>query len=117
MYKADHTCLYVSDLEAERRFYESALDFSLAEERRPNEFIRMMFLEDSTKSYKLQLISGKGPVRQDFGHTAVVCDDFEASYERHLEMGCVKGNVIVQKDKKSYFITDPDGYEIEILNK
>lgn len=117
MYKADHTCLLVSDLEAEYSFYRCALGFRLVEERRPNEKVRMMFLEDMSKSYRLQLISGKGDPRPDYGHTAVVTNDFEASYERHRQMGCLKGGIIVQKNVKSYFITDPDGYEIEVLNR
>lgn len=117
MYKADHTCLVVSDIDAERCFYETALGFRMVEERHPNEHVRMMFLEDAAKSYRLQLLSGRGAAQPDFGHTAVVCDDFDAAYASHLSMGCVKGGVIVQNDLKSYFIVDPEGYEIEILNR
>lgn len=117
MYKADHTCLSVSDIDAERSFYETALGFRTVDERRPNEYVRMIFLEDTAKSYRLQLVSGKGPARPDFGHLAVVCDNFDESYTSHMSMGCVKSGIIVQKERRSYFIADPEGYETEILNR
>ena len=117
MYKADHTCLMVSDLDAECSFYESMLGLHLVEERRPNDHVRMIFLENDATGYKLQLISGRSPAQPSFGHIAFVCDDFEASFERHKEIGCVKGSIIVQKELKSYFIVDPEGYEIEILKR
>ena len=44
----------------------------------------------------------------------MVSDDFDASYAKHNEMGC-----ICYENKKMglYFINDPDGYWIEILPK
>ena len=39
-------------------------------------------------------------------------DDFEAAHALHEEMGCI---AFENHDMGIYFITDPDGYWLEIL--
>lgn len=116
MFKADHTCLTVNDPDAERRFYEKALELRLIGERRTEKGSRILFLAEKNGNYKLQLISGRGEPRPEYGHTAMVAEDFESALERHSAMGCVAGELIYQGSRRSYFIRDPEGYLTEILS-
>ena len=43
---------------------------------------------------------------------AFVTDDYESLHARHQEMGCI---CYENPDMGIYFITDPDGYWIEIV--
>ena len=116
MFIADHTCLLVNDVEAEQRFYEKALNFTKIEERMPRENVRIVFLVDESRSYLLQLVSGMGSPQIGYGHTAVYSDSFDKDYAMHCRMKCV-GKCFLQQERRSYFIKDPEGYEIEILEK
>ena len=45
-------------------------------------------------------------------HLAFEVDDFDAAYTRHKEMGCI----CFENPKMGiYFISDPDGYWLEIV--
>jgi lactoylglutathione lyase len=45
-------------------------------------------------------------------HLAFAADDFEAAYQKHKKMGCI----CYENPKMGvYFITDPDGYWLEIV--
>ena len=45
-------------------------------------------------------------------HLALTADDFEAAHRKHQEMGCI---CFENPAMGIYFIEDPDGYWIEIL--
>ena len=47
-------------------------------------------------------------------HLALETDDYEASYQKHKEMGCI---CYENPPMGIYFITDPDEYWIEIVPK
>ena len=56
------------------------------------------------------------PQKYDLGecefHLALRADDYEAAHQRHEEMGCI----CFENPKMGiYFISDPDGYWIEII--
>lgn len=45
-------------------------------------------------------------------HLAFTADDFQAMYEKHKAMGCI---CFENPAMGIYFISDPDGYWIEIV--
>lgn len=53
-----------------------------------------------------------------YGHLAVEVEDLMAVYEEHkakgYEVGPLKG---LGDTKDYYFLTDPDGYKIEVIRK
>ena len=53
-----------------------------------------------------------------YGHLAVEVEDLMAAYEEHkakgYEVGPLKG---LGDTKDYYFLTDPDGYKIEVIRK
>ena len=113
-----HWCIHVLDLEKSLEFYEKAL--GLKEKRRKTaddgSFI-LVYLTDGTSDFELELTwLAEHPQKYDLGeeefHLAFRTDDFDAAHELHDSMGCI---AFENHDMGIYFITDPDGYWLEIL--
>lgn len=99
-------------------FYQKAL--GLKEVRRKEaedgSFI-LLYLGDGKSDHTLELTWLKDhPQPYDLGeneiHIAFTAEDFEKAYNLHKEMDC-----ICYENKKMgiYFISDPDGYWLEII--
>jgi lactoylglutathione lyase len=117
-YKMIHTNWNVSDLEASMKFYEEAL--GLKETRRKTaqdgSYI-IVYLGDGISDFELELTwLREHPQKYDLGeeefHLAFRTDDFEAAHKHHEEMGCI---AFENHDMGIYFITDPDGYWLEVV--
>ena len=113
-----HVNWNVSNLEASMAFYEKAL--GLKEKRRKTaedgSFI-LVYLTDGTSDFELELTwLAEHPQKYDLGeeefHLAFHVDDFEAAHALHEEMGCI---AFENHDMGIYFITDPDGYWLEVI--
>lgn len=114
-----HTNINVFDLDKSIKFYSDALD--LSESRRieghGGSFI-IVYLADGISSHKLELTwlkDKKEPYNlgdNEF-HIAFKVADKKASYEKHKKMGCI---CYENHDMHLYFISDPDGYWLEILD-
>ena len=113
-----HVNWNVSDLEASMAFYEKAL--GLTEKRcktaDDGSFI-LVYLTDGTSDFELELTwLAEHPQKYDLGeeefHLAFHVDDFEAAHALHEEMGCI---AFENHDMGIYFITDPDGYWLEVI--
>lgn len=108
----------VRDLEKSLAFYKEAL--GLTEERRKvaedGSFI-LVYLGDGVTDFKLELTWLRDWDRPyNLGdnevHLAFRVDDFEAAMAKHREMGCI---CFENPAMGIYFISDPDGYWIEIV--
>ncbi len=117
-YKFEHVNFNVANLEKSLKFYEEAL--GLKEVRRINaengSFI-IVYLRDGKSAFELELTWLKDhPQAYDLGeaefHLALSVDNYEQSLERHKKMDIV---AMVNEEMGIYFITDPDGYWIEII--
>ncbi len=113
-----HLNFNVADLEKSIRFYDEAL--GLKEARRINasdgSFI-IVYLEDNSHTFQLELTwlrdhEGSYDLGDEEFHLAFRVDDFNAAYEKHQQMGCIKYE---NKEMGIYFITDPDGYWLEVI--
>lgn len=122
-YKVLHTCIRVMDLEKSLKFYKEALGF---EEKRRKDFpdsgFTLVFLSDASGNHEIELTYNYNPekpyeIGNGFSHIGVSVDDLEASRERHIKMGYKVTELmgLPGNKPKFYFITDPDGYEIEII--
>ncbi|WOO87100.1 VOC family protein [Mollicutes bacterium LVI A0039] len=117
-----HTCLRVYDLEASLEFYKM---LGLVEKRRldhsENGFI-LVYLTDSEDTYELELTYNIGNEQYELGngysHIALGTMDIEGDHQKHTELGHevtpLKG--LPGTPPSYYFITDPDGYKVEIIN-
>ncbi len=117
-FKMIHENYNVFDLEKSLAFYEKAL--GLHEKRRntaaDGSFIIVYIGNDET-DFELELTWMQAYDRPyDLGdcefHLAFRTDDFEAAHKLHEEMGCI---CFENPDMGIYFITDPDGYWLEII--
>ena len=116
-FKFLHNNLNVLDLEKSLAFYEKAL--GLREVRRkekpsftlvylgdggqtPHE-LELTWLKDRKEAYNL----GDNEIHLAFG-----VDDFAAAHHLHEEMGCI---CYENQAMGIYFISDPDGYWLEII--
>jgi len=117
-FKMIHENFNVSDLDVSLAFYEKAL--GLKEIRRKTaedgSFI-IVYVGNEETDFELELTwLEEHPQKYDLGeeefHLAFRADDFDAAHKLHEEMGCI---VFENHDMGIYFITDPDGYWLEIL--
>ena len=116
----NHFNFNVLDLEKSMNFYKEALN--LTEVRRKvaadGSFI-LVYLGDNTTDFSLELTWMKDRTESyDLGeqefHLAMSVDNYEEAYKKHQDMGCIE---YVNQSMGIYFITDPDGYWIEIVTK
>lgn len=117
-FKMIHENYNVKDLDVSLKFYEEAL--GLKEKRRKvaedGSFI-IVFIGNEESTFEMELTWLRDMDRPyNLGdcefHLAFQADDYEAAYAKHKEMG-----IICFENTKMglYFITDPDGYWLEIL--
>ena len=112
-----HNNFNVLDLERSLKFYEEALGFKPARKLEGPRFTLAYLSDGGQTQHELELtwIHGrKEPYNlgENEFHLAVRTDDFEAAHEKHKAMGCI---CFENEEMGIYFISDPDGYWIEIL--
>ena len=115
-FKMVHENYNVSDLNKSIAFYEKALD--LHEVRRINgDGFIIVYMGNEESPFELELTwLEEHPQHYDLGecefHLAFRTDDYEAAHKLHEEMGCI---CYENPDMGIYFITDPDGYWLEVV--
>ncbi len=112
----NHFNFNVLDLEKSLAFYKEALGLEPVSVNDQPEFT-IVFLGDAKTGFRLELTYMKQRTEPyNLGeleyHLALKADDFEAAHEKHKEMGCI---CFENPAMGIYFITDPDGYWIEII--
>jgi lactoylglutathione lyase len=115
---AVHENLNVLDLEKSLDFYREALGLLVRRRIAPTHgSFEIAFLSDGESGFELELTWLKDRNEPyDLGdnefHLAFRTDDFEAAYKKHGEMGCI---CYENPEMGIYFISDPDGYWLEII--
>lgn len=119
-FKMVHENYNVYDLQKSLDFYEKAL--GLTEKKRnvakDGSFI-IVFVGNEENDFLLELTWLRDMDRPyELGdcefHLAFEAEDYEASHKLHEEMGCI---CYENPEMGIYFITDPDGYWLEIVPK
>ncbi|WP_137923767.1 VOC family protein [Cupriavidus sp. 2SB] len=126
MAKLIHTMVRVRDLDASLTFYREVLDMSPAHTLDFPDFA-LVYLRNAESDAEIELTWNKG--RQEpythgdgYGHVAVVVDDVTAHHAKLVRAGYQPLDVKEFKDgdtllARFFFIQDPDGYKIEILER
>lgn len=113
-----HNNFNVRDLDRSLTFYKEAL--GLNEVRRINAddgtYI-IVYLSDGTSKHQLELTWLRDwdhpyNLGDNEFHLAFQVDDFAAAYQKHQKMGCI---CFENPAMGIYFISDPDGYWLEIV--
>lgn len=118
MLKFAHFNFNVLDLEKSLKFYDKALGLIPVREKEASDgSFKLVYLGDRTTDFQLELTwlrDRKEPYNLgecEF-HLAFHTDKYNELYEHHKKMGCI---AFENPSMGIYFITDPDGYWIEIV--
>ena len=118
MFQFNHFNFNVLDLNRSLAFYQEALGLHPVRTVDTDDFT-LVFLGDGSGTFSLELTYIKGRTEAyDIGeaeyHLALTSDDMAEARKLHEKMGCI---AFVNESMGIYFITDPDGYWIEIIPK
>lgn len=118
MIKFAHFNFNVLDLERTLDFYKKALNLTPVREKEASDgSFKLVFLGDGATDFQLELTWLKDRTEPyNLGecefHLAFTTEDIDRLHALHQEMGCI---VYENPGMGVYFITDPDGYWIEIV--
>ena len=126
MAKAIHAMIRVLDEARSLAFYEQAFGLTVAE-RLDFDSFTLVYLSNPETPFELELTVNKGRTQpydlgDGYGHLAVSVADVAAEHVRLTEAGlsprkivdfAPAGTVIA----RFFFIADPDGYQIEVLER
>lgn len=126
MAKAIHTMIRVLDEARSLAFYEKAFGLTVAD-RLDFETFTLIYLSNPESTFELELTVNKGRTEpyqlgDGYGHLAFSVADVAAEHARLTEAGLAPrklvdfapaGKVIA----RFFFIADPDGYQIEVLQR
>ncbi|MEO1317787.1 MAG: VOC family protein [Pseudomonadota bacterium] len=129
MAKAIHMMIRVLDEQRSLDFYEQAFGLTVAE-RLDFEKFTLVYLHNAENDFELELTVNKGQsepydLGNGYGHMAVCVDDLDAEHAR-FEASGLKPRKLVEFAPggpgtpviaKFFFVQDPDGYEIEVMQK
>lgn len=126
MAKAIHSMIRVRDENRSLAFYEKAFGLKIAGRYEFDSFI-LIYLSNGEGDFELELTINKGVEAvfdhgNGYGHFAVSVDDAQAEHQRLFDLGLNPGDVKTMpfegKDFATFFfISDPDGYKIEVLQR
>ena len=106
-----HTCVRVKDLEKSMEFYTNVLGFK---EARRLDFPELKFTLVLTYNYDQEEAYTFG---NGYGHIAIGVDDLGATQKEYKASGYEVTDLKSLPDNAAnfFFITDPDGYKIEVI--
>ncbi|MDL2235534.1 VOC family protein [Christensenellaceae bacterium OttesenSCG-928-L17] len=117
-FKMIHNNLNVFNVEKSLAFYKEALGLTVVQEKAADDgSFRLLFLGDGVSGHELELTwlrDRKEPYNLGDNeiHLAFRTDDYAAAHALHEKMGCI---CFENTQMGIYFISDPDGYWLEIL--
>lgn len=113
-----HNNINVFDLQKSLDFYTEALGLNEIRRKEDPNFT-IVFLSDGKSSHVLEMTwlrdrTDPYNLGDNEIHLAFETDDYEAAHEKHKKMGCI---CYENLHMGIYFISDPDGYWLEIVPK
>ena len=126
MAKAIHSMIRVLDEARSVEFYDKAFGLKIAD-RLDFDSFTLIYLSNPETKFELELTVNKGRTEpynlgDGYGHLAFSVDDVNAEHARLTALGleprklvdfAPAGTVIA----RFFFIADPDGYQIEVLQR
>lgn len=118
MVSFNHFNFNVLNLEKSLAFYKEALDLTPVREKKAEDgSFTLVYLGDKTSDFTLELTYlTERTEPYNLGecefHLAFLTDDFDGVHKKHQEMGVI---CFENPGMGIYFISDPDGYWIEIV--
>jgi lactoylglutathione lyase len=107
-------------------FYRKAFALDIADRLDFPEFT-LVYMRNATVDFEVELTINKGRTEpyalgDGYGHIAFVVDDLEAEHARFKAAGFTPRDIVEFKRDgallaKFFFVQDPDGYKIEMLQR
>lgn len=126
MTKMIHSMIRVSDLERSVKFYQDALELDVKDQYVFDGF-SLTYLANKETEFELELTHNQGQTApyelgNGYGHLAVSVEDIEAAHKRLTSLGIEASDIKAFDHQQKhlatfFFITDPDGYKIEFLQR
>lgn len=126
MAKAIHTMVRVLDMDRSVDFYERAFGLAVADRFDFDDFV-LVYLRNDENDFEVELTLNKGRTEpythgEAYGHLAVAVDDLDVEHERFKGLGLNPRDIVEFKRDgalmaRFFFVEDPDGYKIEVLQK
>ena len=107
-------------------FYQTAFGLQVAD-RLDFDSFTLIYLSNAESTFELELTVNKGRTEaynlgDGYGHLAVSVSDVDAEHARLTEAGLAPRKLVDFRNgdvsvAKFFFIADPDGYQIEVLQR
>ena len=129
MAKAIHMMIRVLDEGRSVDFYDRGFGLKVADRLDfPN--FTLVYLRNGENDFEVELTVNKGQTEpydlgNGYGHLAFAVDDLEAEHARFTEAGLAPRKIVefapggegTPVIAKFFFVADPDGYQIEVLQR
>lgn len=126
MAKTIHSMIRVLDEARSVAFYKTAFNLTVAD-RLDFDSFTLIYLSNPEQEFELELTVNKGrtdpyDLGDGYGHIAVSVADVDAEHARLTDAGLAPRKLVdFQNAGKTiarfFFIADPDGYQIEVLQR
>ena len=126
MAKAIHTMIRVLDEARSVSFYDNAFSLKVAERLDFPDFT-LVYLSNAETPFEVELTVNKGRANpyelgDGYGHVAVSVDDLDSEHARFTAAGLAPRKIVeFNRDgslfARFFFLEDPDGYKIEVLQR
>ena len=126
MAKAIHSMIRVLNEERSLRFYHEVLSLNPVTRLEFDSFT-LIYLSNAESSFEVELTVNKGRTEpyelgDGYGHLAVSVPDVAAEHARISALGHAPRKIVDfapggEVIARFFFITDPDGYQIEVLER
>ncbi|SFH22741.1 lactoylglutathione lyase [Palleronia marisminoris] len=121
-----HSMIRVLHEDRSRAFYETAFGLTLANRLDFDDFT-LVYLSNAETAFELELTINKSRTEpydlgDGYGHLAVSVTDLDAEHSRLTSEGFEPRAIIEfapggEKIARFFFVADPDGYQIEVLER
>lgn len=126
MAKLVHSMIRVLEEARSVDFYDKAFGLKVAS-RVPFDGFTLIYLSNPETGFELELTVNAGRTEaydlgNGYGHLAVTVEDIEAEYKRFTDLGLTVGKLVEMPHEgkpfaKFFFVTDPDGYKTEVIQR
>jgi lactoylglutathione lyase len=124
--KAIHSMIRVFDEQRSVDFYQEAFALSIAD-RLDFDTFTLVYLSNEENSFELELTINKGntvpyELGNGYGHLAFCVENLDNEHERFKSQGYAPRDIVeFNRDgsllARFFFVNDPDGYAIEVLQR
>lgn len=126
MTKLAHSMIRVLNEKVSVQFYQDTFDLQIID-RLDFDSFTLTYMALPTSTFELELTVNKSrdtpyDLGDGYGHLAVVVDDLEVTHKTAKKTGSSPGDIVDfrpdgDRVARFFFVKDPDGYQIEVIEK